>query len=98
MSNVPEQGANGLHLVERFVGRFPASSGFYWWRESDLRSWRIVKVYEVEDNRRFADDVMHHDWTGRSFDSWFDGGFPMGEWVKILSPNAKVSNAEYLNN
>jgi hypothetical protein len=77
--------------------RLPEMPGFYWWRETPCREWRMVQIvdYTPKADRRHlrAYDVEMGDWRGRSIDIWaeFD---PVGEWLPVPKPNSKLSGPD----
>jgi hypothetical protein len=76
--------------LNAIVRQLPAAEGFYWWRETPEKAWRMVQVVDfaasVEDKSHLMTyDVQNHSWSGRSLKGWADH-FPIGEWIHVPLP------------
>lgn len=71
----------------------PGAAGFYWWRETNQRKWRMVQIVNFAADSDIpylaAYDVEHRTFGGRTLRQWARHE-PIGQWVPVHKPNDRT--------
>lgn len=73
----------------------PDAAGFYWWRKSPDKDWRMVRIvnfaarYPNENPFLAAYDIECLAFSGRSL-RMMKLYYPTGEWIECSKPSAEI--------
>lgn len=65
----------------------PTDPGFYWWRKTTLREWRLVQVIDLGAGRLMSFDIECSSFKDRPIEDWEEFEV-IGHWQKITKPGA----------